>query len=85
MTIHPEFRKQRHREIYHLLRLGDDDRLTLESPKPMTLPAMIPLNTSRPCLTHHQLLWRQDGGIRAPVIGVVDGHLPVGRALDHVR
>src|SRR5262249_42766315 len=50
----------------------------------MTLPAMIPLNPSRPCLTPHQLLWRQDGSIRAPVIGVVDAHLPVGQALDYL-
>jgi hypothetical protein len=36
--------KQGHGEIDHLFGLGDDDRLALEAPEPMTLAAMMALN-----------------------------------------
>jgi hypothetical protein len=85
MTIDPELGEESHRQIDHLLGFGNNDGLPFEPSKPVALSAMIPLNASRARFAHHQLVLRQNGGIGPPLIGVVNGHLPVGKAVHHLR
>jgi hypothetical protein len=75
MTIAPELGEASPRQIDHLL----------EPSKPVAWSAMMPLNASRARLGPHQLVLRQNGGIGAPRSGVLHGHLPVGKAVHHLR
>ena len=85
MTIDPELGKERHRQIDHLLGFGNNDGLPFEPATPVALSAMIPLNAPRARFALHQLALRQDGGIGAPLIGVVDGHVPLSKTVNHRR
>ena len=85
MTIAPKLGEERHRQIDHLLGFGNNDGLPFEPAKPVALSAMIALNAPRARFALHQLVLRQDGGIGAPLIGVVDGHIPLSKAVDHRR
>ena len=85
MTIDPELGKERHRQIDPLLGLGNNDGLPCEPATPGALSAMIPLNGPRARFVLHQLVLRQDSGIGAPLIGGVDGHLPLSKTVNHRR
>lgn len=85
MTIDPELGEESPRQIDHLLGSGNNTGLPFEPSTPVALSAMIPLNASRARLAHHRLALRQNGGLGAPLIGVVNGHPPVDKAVYHLR
>jgi hypothetical protein len=49
----------------------------------MALLAVIALNAIGLGFAHDQFLGREHGGIRLPVIGAIEGDLPLGQAIDH--
>jgi hypothetical protein len=76
VSIDPKLGKQGHREIHHLFRLRDNDRLALEASKPMALPAMVALNRTygrEPAITRHLLYLLVRKGITPALSGMPDG------------
>ena len=76
VPIDPESRTQGHREIHHLLRLGDNDRLPFEAAKPVPLTTMVPFNPGGFRLAHDQFFRRKLRRIHLPVIRAIEGHVP---------
>ena len=82
VPVNPEPGKQRQREVYHSLGLGDDNGPAFEAPKPMALATMIPLDRIRVGFAHDQPLRWDHRGIHLPLIGAVEDHIPSGQAID---
>jgi hypothetical protein len=82
--MHPKAGKQAHGQIDHFLGPGDHDRASLKTPKPMALPAVVPLNPMGLGFTHPQLPRGHDSRIRLPVIGTVERYVPRGEAIDQL-
>lgn len=84
VSIDPKLRELGHREIDHLLRFRDDDRLAFEAPEPMPLAAMIALDGMRSRFALHQFVLWDDRGIRRPFVCAVHSHVPRGQAIHHL-
>src|SRR3712207_5739644 len=81
MPIDQEASKQGHGQINHLLGLGYHDRPPPETPKPMALLTMVPLNPLSPRVAHDQTRRGNHRRIRLPVIRTIECDRPSGEAI----